>query len=50
VVDYQHKDSARGDYVGPIPGLVRPLLDWETEFREAGSEDERPALQASSGL
>ncbi|HEX7177601.1 MAG TPA: ABC transporter ATP-binding protein [Pyrinomonadaceae bacterium] len=32
VVDSQHKDSARGDYVGPIPGLVRPLLDWTTEF------------------
>jgi lipopolysaccharide transport system ATP-binding protein len=36
VVDSQQKDSARGDYVGPIPGLVRPLLDWTTEF-DAGS-------------
>ena len=32
IVDSQHTDSARGDYVGPIPGLVRPLLDWTTEF------------------
>ena len=40
VVDRQHKDSARGDYVGPIPGLVRPLLDWETEFRDAEAEAE----------
>jgi lipopolysaccharide transport system ATP-binding protein len=31
VVDPQHRDSARGDYVGPIPGVVRPLLDWSTE-------------------
>jgi lipopolysaccharide transport system ATP-binding protein len=23
-------DSARGDYIGPIPGVVRPLLDWST--------------------
>jgi len=30
VVDNLHKDSARGDLVGPIPGLVRPLLSWET--------------------
>lgn len=22
--------SARGDYIGPIPGVVRPLLDWTT--------------------
>jgi lipopolysaccharide transport system ATP-binding protein len=23
-------DSARGDYAGPLPGIVRPLLQWET--------------------
>jgi homopolymeric O-antigen transport system ATP-binding protein len=23
-------DSARGDYAGPFPGIVRPLLKWET--------------------
>ncbi|MGH9871108.1 MAG: ABC transporter ATP-binding protein [Pyrinomonadaceae bacterium] len=31
VVDSPAGDSARGDYVGPMPGLVRPLLDWTTE-------------------
>ena len=31
VVDSTAGDSARGDYVGPMPGLVRPLLDWTTE-------------------
>jgi len=31
VVDYQHKDSARGDYVGPVPGLIRPILNWTTD-------------------
>jgi len=30
VVDHQHKDSARGDYVGPIPGIIRPMLIWTT--------------------
>jgi lipopolysaccharide transport system ATP-binding protein len=39
IVDHQHKDSARGDYVGPIPGLVRPLLDWTTEFDADGAAE-----------
>jgi lipopolysaccharide transport system ATP-binding protein len=39
IVDGQHKDSARGDYVGPIPGLVRPLLDWTTEFDAVRAEE-----------
>ena len=30
VVDNRHKDSARGDFVGPIPGVFRPLLRWTT--------------------
>lgn len=32
VVDNQQEGSARGDYVGPIPGVMRPLLNWTTEF------------------
>jgi len=32
VIDTQQGDSARGDYIGPIPGVVRPLLDWRTRF------------------
>ena len=31
VVDSPAGDSARGDYVGPMPGLIRPLLDWTTD-------------------
>jgi lipopolysaccharide transport system ATP-binding protein len=27
--------SARGNFVGPIPGAIRPLLDWETEKANA---------------
>ncbi|MGH9967747.1 MAG: ABC transporter ATP-binding protein [Pyrinomonadaceae bacterium] len=30
VVDTQEGDSARGDYIGPMPGVVRPLLEWDT--------------------
>jgi lipopolysaccharide transport system ATP-binding protein len=31
VIDSPADDSARGDYVGPMPGVVRPLLRWTTE-------------------
>ena len=32
VVDSRDGDSARGDYAGPMPGVVRPILDWTTQF------------------
>jgi lipopolysaccharide transport system ATP-binding protein len=35
VVDSQQGDSARGDYIGPIPGVVRPLLGWATARLDA---------------
>lgn len=31
VVDSPSADSARGDYIGPMPGVVRPLLKWTNE-------------------
>lgn len=31
VVDSLEGDSARGDYAGLLPGVVRPVLKWETE-------------------
>ena len=34
VVDQIEGDSARGEYVGLMPGLVRPILEWETEIIE----------------
>ncbi|MGI9067940.1 MAG: ABC transporter ATP-binding protein [Pyrinomonadaceae bacterium] len=34
VIDRQEGDSARGDYVGAVPGVIRPLLNWTTEFSE----------------
>ena len=42
VIDHQHKDSARGDYVGHIPGLIRPKLIWTT-----GSHNESGQVQPS---
>ena len=30
IVDNLGGGSARGDYAGPMPGVVRPLLEWET--------------------
>jgi lipopolysaccharide transport system ATP-binding protein len=37
VIDSQQGDSARGDYIGPIPGVVRPLLDWTTTRLDAAT-------------
>lgn len=31
VIDSLDGDSVRGDYAGPVGGVVRPLLHWETE-------------------
>ena len=32
VVDSMEGDSARGNWAGGIPGIVRPKLDWETNY------------------
>lgn len=32
VVDTLDGDSARGDYAGPYPGVVRPIVPWTTLF------------------
>lgn len=36
VVDSLEGDSARGDYAGTMPGLMRPLLEWHTQFYPNG--------------
>jgi lipopolysaccharide transport system ATP-binding protein len=36
VVDSMDGDSARGDYAGPLPGVVRPLLQWTTRVNPNG--------------
>lgn len=32
VVDSMDGNSVRGDYSGHIPGVIRPLLQWETRY------------------
>jgi lipopolysaccharide transport system ATP-binding protein len=32
VVDAQDGDTARGEYSGAWPGVIRPMLDWKTRF------------------
>ncbi|MGO9639764.1 MAG: polysaccharide ABC transporter ATP-binding protein [Candidatus Acidiferrales bacterium] len=32
MIDSIAGDSARGDYMGSLPGVVRPLLEWETTY------------------
>jgi lipopolysaccharide transport system ATP-binding protein len=36
VVDPEAGDAARGDYAGPLPGVVRPLLEWATRVDGGG--------------
>lgn len=38
VVDNIDGNSARGEYTGEIPGVVRPLLNWETKYIKRDSE------------
>lgn len=35
VMDSHDGDSARGDYVGVMPGAIRPLLNWSTTLRDS---------------
>ena len=32
VIDSPDGDAARGDFAGPMPGAVRPMLSWKTEI------------------
>ncbi|HEX8722534.1 MAG TPA: ABC transporter ATP-binding protein [Pyrinomonadaceae bacterium] len=43
VLDEPGGVSARGDYVGPMPGVVRPLLGWKTRSEDAGARLETAA-------
>ena len=38
VVDTHEGDSARGDFVGALAGVVRPKLEWNTEWSPSGAE------------
>ena len=34
IVDNSHGDGARGEYEGPVPGVMRPLLEWKVRHEE----------------
>lgn len=36
IIDSHDGDSARGDFTGTIPGVIRPLLKWETQYSPNG--------------
>ncbi len=45
VIDYLDKNSARGRSTGAFPGVVRPMLEWETR-RLSPEPDQRIAVPA----
>jgi lipopolysaccharide transport system ATP-binding protein len=44
VVDSLDGNSARGDYAGPMPGIVRPLLEWTISFKEQSNPISEEAI------
>jgi lipopolysaccharide transport system ATP-binding protein len=48
VVDHQGEGSARGDFHGVIPGAVRPLLSWTTQFNPGAPDADFEATAAVS--
>lgn len=38
VIDSTDGDSARGDYAGHLPGVVRPILNWTTTYAPEANE------------
>jgi lipopolysaccharide transport system ATP-binding protein len=53
VTDTLDGNSARGDYAGPLPGVVRPIFDWETEHLDAivmGTEKPWTSVVPISGM
>jgi len=47
IIDSMDGDSARGEYAGPMPGVVRPLLQWST--RMISESDQPMTAQAGEG-
>jgi lipopolysaccharide transport system ATP-binding protein len=48
VIDTMDGDSARGDYGGPMPGVMRPLLRWTTRAVSYG--DQSSAAKTGEGV
>jgi lipopolysaccharide transport system ATP-binding protein len=50
VTDSMKGDSARGVHVGPFPGVVRPLLDWDVRPMAATPPAAEAVLQSPGSL
>jgi lipopolysaccharide transport system ATP-binding protein len=48
VIDSFEGDSARGDWSKTLPGIVRPLLQWDTQFTPADGRGSQEVLQSES--
>src|ERR1041384_2165390 len=44
VIDSLDGDSARGDFAQPMPGVVRPLLPWQTRYIPRAEASEQATL------
>ena len=33
MIDIKNESRTRGDYVGSLPGIIRPLLKWESKYK-----------------
>ncbi len=49
VVDSLDGDSARGDYAGPLPGVVRPMLQWTTRVVSESGDSRAMLVGLQSG-
>jgi lipopolysaccharide transport system ATP-binding protein len=48
VVDSMEGDSARGDFTGELPGLVRPLLSWTTQYSPRSQREANPVVEETA--
>jgi lipopolysaccharide transport system ATP-binding protein len=46
IIDSIDGDSARGDYTGKVDGVVRPILNWSTDFNENATAMVTKGLQS----
>ncbi|HMF54722.1 MAG TPA: ABC transporter ATP-binding protein [Pyrinomonadaceae bacterium] len=47
IIDSMDGDSARGEFAGPMPGVVRPKLEWRTRLLSAS--EQTAAVQTGEG-
>jgi lipopolysaccharide transport system ATP-binding protein len=50
IMDSTDGDSARGDYGGPMPGVVRPLLRWTSDLVAPAQPGAEPTLTTGGGV